>query len=182
MFQIGTEGGFLPTPVVLNNPPRPIGYLTNVPQSPIFGNANRYTLSSGFGPNTRTLLEIRVAASGPADPVPTETWLSQIKTALASRSAELLAPPLRGAFRRSITLNEDFDEWGRLIQMIGTNVAAHGNFFGRFLEEAVTEVVNAGCHRGVGTLQPDRGHPPDSLPPGERPDHQPAGVRPVTVP
>ena len=41
--QIGTEGGFLPTPVALNNPPKPIDYDTN-PGSPTFGNATAYTL------------------------------------------------------------------------------------------------------------------------------------------
>ena len=43
MLQIGTEGGFLPVPVLLNHPPLPIGFDTD-PSSPTFGNANRYTL------------------------------------------------------------------------------------------------------------------------------------------
>ena len=41
--QIGTEGGFLPTPVALNNPPKPIDFDAN-PLSPTFGNATAYTL------------------------------------------------------------------------------------------------------------------------------------------
>jgi spore coat protein A len=203
MVQIGTEGGFLPAPVILNSPPRPMGFLATGP-APTLGNANRYNLllapaeradvvidfaglapdtrlilysdtpspfpggdirndyyygmldtsliggsagpAAGFGPNTRTLLEIRVVA-GPSDPVPFTTWLTQIRTALASRSAELIAPPIAGAARRTITLNETFDQWGRLVQMIGTNVAkytATPPFFGLFLEDAATEVVNAG--------------------------------------
>jgi spore coat protein A, manganese oxidase len=41
--QIGTEGGFLPNPVALNNPPQPIAYDQN-PVSLTFGNATQYTL------------------------------------------------------------------------------------------------------------------------------------------
>lgn len=45
IIQIGTEGGFLPAPVVLNNPPTPIGYFKSaVADDPKDGNANRYTL------------------------------------------------------------------------------------------------------------------------------------------
>jgi len=43
MIQIGNEGGFLFSPVVLNDPPRQIGYDTN-PASPTFSNVNRYNL------------------------------------------------------------------------------------------------------------------------------------------
>ena len=202
IVQIGTEGGFLPAPVVFS-PQRPIGYLIDVPQTdPIYGDVNRYNLLlapaeradividfkdfagktlilysdapapfpggdirndyyygmpnltviggsagplAGYGPNTRTLMEIRVASSGPPDPIPTAWWLDLIKGALASRGAELAAPRMEGAFHRSLTLNEDYDQWGRLIQMIGTTVPIHGTFFGRFLEDPATEVVNAGA-------------------------------------
>lgn len=201
MVQIGTEGGFLPAAVALNNPPKPMGYLLSGPL-PTQGNANRYTLllapaeradlvidfkdfagktlilysdapspfpggdirndyyygmadmtaiggstppAANHGPNTRTLLEIRVASSGPPDPVPFSTWASQINKALASRSSELIPPPMGGAPRRPLSLNEDFDQWGRLIQMIGTDVALYGAYYGRFLEDAATEVVNAGA-------------------------------------
>ena len=41
--QIGTEGGFLPTPVALNNPPRPVAFDLNQ-TSLTFGNATQYTL------------------------------------------------------------------------------------------------------------------------------------------
>ena len=46
VIQIGTEGGFLPAPVVLNNPPLPIGFYQNRsnPNDPKNGNANRYNL------------------------------------------------------------------------------------------------------------------------------------------
>jgi spore coat protein A, manganese oxidase len=45
IIQIGNEGGFLPLPVVLNDPPLPIGYdLTPAPTNPRFGAVNRYNL------------------------------------------------------------------------------------------------------------------------------------------
>ena len=208
IYHIGTEGGFLPAPVVLNSPPRPIGYQSAASPYSTVGNVNRYNLllapgeradvvidfvgkagktyilysdtpapfpggdirndyyfgmynlssiggsagpAAGHGPNTRTLLQITVT-SGPADATPTATWLSQIKTALASRVAELIAPSQVGAVKRTISLNETFDLNGRLVQMMGTNVSLYNNpgppatpFFGRFLEDPATEVVNAGA-------------------------------------
>ena len=110
--------------------------------TPIGGSAGP---AAAHGPNTRTLLEIRVDSSGPADPVPFSSWVTQINKALASRSSELIPPPMAGAPRRPISLNEDFDQWGRLIQMMGTNVALHGTFMGRLLDDPATEVINAGA-------------------------------------
>ncbi len=187
IYQIGTEGGFLPSVVRLNSPPQPIGFVVN-PGSPIFGNISRYTLMmapaeradlvidfkgfenktlilyndcpapapggelandlyfgvpgviAGMGPNTRTLMEIRVGASG-SDSLATSSWLTQMSVALASRAAELAPLPQSGALHRPLTLNEAVDENGRLIQMIGTNVQTYNTpgFFGRFLEEPATE-------------------------------------------
>jgi spore coat protein A len=211
IYQIGTEAGFLPAPVVLNSPPRPIGYQSAAAPYSTVGNVNRYNLllapgeradvvidfvgkagktyvlysdtpapfpggdirndyyfgmtdltqiggsagpAAGYGPNTRTLLQISVVP-GAVDTVPTATWLSQIKTALASRAAELAAPSQVGAFKRQLSLNETFDLNGRLIQMMGTNVALYTTpaagatpaapFFGQFLEDPTTELVQAGA-------------------------------------
>ena len=44
VIQIGKDSGFLPAPVVFNDPPRPIGYLSTTEDDPRNGNANRYTL------------------------------------------------------------------------------------------------------------------------------------------
>jgi spore coat protein A len=45
MIQIGNEAGFLPAPVVLNNPAIPIGYkVSTIPGDPTNGNVNRYNL------------------------------------------------------------------------------------------------------------------------------------------
>lgn len=71
--------------------------------------------------------------------------------------AKVAIPPLSPAHKvkvhatRNLTLNEDFDAWGRLIQMIGTTVPgvqAVSNadptvpFFGRTLSEPATEVAD----------------------------------------
>jgi len=44
IYQIGTEGGFLPAPVVFNSPPRPIGYQSAASPYSTLGNVNRYSL------------------------------------------------------------------------------------------------------------------------------------------
>ena len=211
IFQLGTEAGFLPAPVVFNSPPRPIGYQSAAAPYSTVGNVNRYNLllapgeradvvidfvgkagktyvlysdtpapfpggdvrndyyfgmtnltsiggsagpAAGFGPNTRTLLQITVIP-GAQDSVTTANWLTQIKTALASRAAELAAPSQVGAVRRTISLNETFDLDGRLIQMMGTNQSIYTTpatattpaapFFGRLFDDAPTEIVNAGA-------------------------------------
>ena len=201
IYQIGTEGGFLPAPVVFNSPPRPIGYQSAASPYSTLGNVNRYSLllapgeradividfanmagktfvlysdspapfpggdirndyyygmpnlgaiggsagpAANHGPNTRTLLQIVVSGTT-RDATPTATWLNQIKTALASRVAELIAPAQVGATKRAISLNETFDLNGRLVQMMGTNVALHTGTLGRFLDDPATEVVTAGA-------------------------------------
>jgi FtsP/CotA-like multicopper oxidase with cupredoxin domain len=89
----------------------------------------------GFGPNTRTLLKI-VVASGSGDGVPTSMWLGQLNAKLRSNFLSGNQPgllyqsdsdpstpgpvPYAGPVHRMLTLNEDFDDYGRLIQRIGT--------------------------------------------------------------
>jgi len=87
----------------------------------------------GFGPNTRTLLKITVT-SGSGDGVPTTTWLNEINAQLQANFASGNQPallynaglpwepkfPFTGVANRMLTLNEDFDEYGRLIQTVGT--------------------------------------------------------------
>ena len=89
----------------------------------------------GFGPNTRTLLKI-VVTSGSGDSLPTPAWLGQLNVKLKSnflsgnqpgllyyRGSNPSVPgpvPYSGRVDRMLTLNEDFDDYGRLIQTIGT--------------------------------------------------------------
>ena len=203
--QVGTEGGFLPHPVVLNNPPVQIGFDAN-------GNANAYTLLmapaeradiivdfascnvgdvlilysdapapfpapsgdarndyftggddqtavggapktvAGFGPNTRTLLQIRVVAGGTPDPVGFDQWLSDLRAALPIAYAASQPPDLdpSGLPVLGKTLNEDFDGYGRLIQRLGTTDQNGLNnedepTWGRdFLATPVTETASNG--------------------------------------
>jgi len=87
----------------------------------------------GFGPNTRTLLKI-VVTSGVEDSVPTSTWLSEMNVQLKTNfltgnqpgllfnngDPSVPAFPFNGVADRMLTLNEDFDERGRLLQTMGT--------------------------------------------------------------
>jgi spore coat protein A, manganese oxidase len=90
--------------------------------------------AAGFGPNTRTILKITVT-SGQGDSTSTPTWLAglnaQLKTNFLSgnqpgllyNDADPSVPgpvPFRGKVDRMLTLTEDFDDYGRLIQTIGT--------------------------------------------------------------
>ncbi len=87
---------------------------------------------AGFGPDTRNLMKIVVGPGG--DVIPTESVLTQLQTALSNAYNSGEQPPLlyhgadgatpgpipyTGKVNRRLTLNEDFDEWGRLIQRIG---------------------------------------------------------------
>jgi spore coat protein A len=179
IIQIGTEGGFLPAPVALNDPPQqfradpesgnaisytlllapaeradiiidfshvapgsrlilyndapapfPQGdprndYFTGDPdQSDIAGAAST---APGQGPNTRTLMQLRVVPLvGMADPPSMQILehLAANRTSSSLLSADV--PPglnVHHAVRiRDLTLNEDFDEYGRLIQRLGTSV------------------------------------------------------------
>ena len=215
IIQIGTEGGFLPFPVALNNlpvqfsvqndgngnpipstlkytlllgpaeradviidfsnvpagsklilyndapAPFPMGdplndYFTGDPDRTAQGGAP--STQSGLGPNTRTLLQFQVVnRTSPADP-PSMNLLEALAVNGGNSLGNLannLLPKLdqlqaKKAVRvRDLTLNEDFDEYGRLIQKLGTNEAfdvdIFGNpFYGRPYDAPTTEVVQNG--------------------------------------
>ena len=200
IIQIGTEGGFLFAPAVLNDPPRPIAWDTN-PASPTFGNVKSYNLLlapaeradliidfssaagktlilyndapapfpggdqrndyftgdlnmtpvggapatlAGQSPNTRTLLKFTVAKESAAG---TGSNFNSLLFSLARLLAHAAEPiGLFGAVRtRDLTLNEDMDEYGRLIQRLGTNVKPAGSTsFGRGYMDPATETPHAG--------------------------------------
>lgn len=87
----------------------------------------------GHGPNTRTLLKI-VVTSGSHDSLGTPAWLAQLNSQLRTsflngdppglllNNGDPSTPafPFSGVANRMLTLNEDFDEFGRLIQTVGT--------------------------------------------------------------
>jgi len=205
-IQIGSEGGFLPAPVVLNNPPKPTPLLQDgtadvtAPFNLLLGPAERadviidfsavpvgsklilysdtpapfpsgdirndyytgdedqtafggaLTTQPGFGPNTRTLMQIRVTAlSGSPDPYDFATTLRLLNGALpiayANQQPRDLDPT--GLAPLGKTLNEDFDNYGRLIQRLGTTVQNGYNNQGlptwsRDFEAGVTEIASQG--------------------------------------
>lgn len=207
IIQIGTEGGFLPAPVELNNPPTQIDFDPNT------GNAIAYTLlmapaeradviidfrgfegrnlilyndapapfpggdqrndyftgapdftaiggapptQPGKGPNTRTLMQIRVASTGAiSEPTFAQTLskLSDMSLGLPNafkytQPASLLS--VVGSYvPQGKTLNEDFDKYGRLVQKIGTTTPNGLNnqgltTWGQDLLAVPTETANNG--------------------------------------
>lgn len=108
-------------------------YFTGDPDQTVFGGAP--STLAGHGPNTRTLMKITVAI-GTGDSVPTNTWLADLNTHLRTNFLTGNQPgllynnagdpsvpgpvPYTGPVDRQLTLNEDFDQFGRLIQTIGT--------------------------------------------------------------
>jgi spore coat protein A len=108
-------------------------YFTGDPDQTAIGGAPA-TLA-GFGPNTRTLMKITVTA-GTGDSLSTTNWLDSVNAQLQGNFASGNQPallynngvpwepafPFAGVVQRMLTLNEDFDEFGRLIQTLGTFV------------------------------------------------------------
>lgn len=206
MIQIGTEGGFLPKPVVLNDPPQQIGF------DPVTGNATAYTLllapaeradliidfsnvpvgsklilysdapapfpggdsrndyftgdpdqaaiggapttAPGVGPNTRTLMQFQVTPLvGPPDPASMSILESLAVNGTASAILSTDIPAnlnLKGAKVRNLTLNEDFDNYGRLMQRLGTGTSSGNNnqglrTWGRNYMDPATETPKAGA-------------------------------------
>ena len=113
----------------------------------------------GFGPDTRQILRISVANVAPApanngpflqanmllDP-PALATLPALPAGPLTPAAvipPLVAPP--GATPRPLTLNEAFDKFGRLIQLLGTTAPQPAGGFGMAYTDPPTEVVAAGA-------------------------------------
>jgi spore coat protein A, manganese oxidase len=106
-------------------------YFTGDPDQTALGGAP--TTAPGHGPNTQTLMKITVTA-GSGDSLRTEPWLAHLNTLLKSNFLSGNQPgllfnngdpsepafPFNGVANRTLTLNEDFDDRGRLIQTLGT--------------------------------------------------------------
>lgn len=153
--------------ILLNDAPAPFpggdprnNYFTGDPDQTLFGGAP--TTRPSFGPNTQTLMKITVTA-GSGDALSTPTWKTQMnvqlmKNFLSGNQPSLLfasgpgSPmfPFNGAADRMLTLNEDFDEYGRLIQTLGTftqnGINNQGlSTWGRGYMDSSTENVSAGA-------------------------------------
>jgi spore coat protein A len=182
IVQIGTEGGFLPAPVVLNQPPQLMAFdrkgnptrynlllapaeradilidLKSVPAGSklIFyndapapfpgGDSSTDVIGDTKGPDTRHLLRIDI--EGPPISQPSID-LNKLGAALASRfTASDLAFATPGVVRQ-LTLSEDFDDYGRLIQRLGTDVSLGKNnqgliTFARDFMQTPTETPRVG--------------------------------------
>ena len=124
----------------------PAPFPTGDPRNDYFyGSANPTPTNAGYGPDTRQILEIRVANAAPsaAYVVPA---LPQDQTFLVPQTADIPLPPPPGVFVRDLTLNETFDQYGRLTQKIGTNILPGSlpDGFGRDYMSAPTENVAHG--------------------------------------
>ena len=106
-----------------------------------------------YGPNTRTLLQIRVkplvappTRRSPCRPTftPTDPFLVAADAGRADARSRRACPV------RHLTLNEDFDAYGRLIQFLGTDQRPYPGHPGAF-------------RPGV-LRRPDRGHPARARP------------------
>ncbi len=102
-------------------------------------------LDATVGPDTRNLMQFRVIArSGPPDHI----TMSALGL-LASRNLPGILPPVfpisqTRATKAFKTLNEDFDDMGRLIQREGTGDPVSPGVFGRFYADAPTEIIPKG--------------------------------------
>jgi len=124
-------------------PPTTDYYLGN-PKNPIQPLA-------GTGPDTRNILKFKVVNAPVADPQPAGPILNPnlLDPAPIVPYTTTVAPipplvPPAGAFLRNLTLNEDFDGYGRLRQLLGTNTPGILPGFGREYLEPATEMPAAG--------------------------------------
>jgi len=118
--------------------------------------------TAGHGPDTRTLLKITVGP-GKAEKLGTDAWLKQLNGHLKANFLTGNQPPLiehgadpsvpkfpyAGPVTRRITLNEDFDEYGRLMQRMGTLTSKSTNnqgipTWGLAYDAPATETPTAG--------------------------------------
>jgi len=97
----------------------------------------------GYSPNTRTLLQVRIRplAGMPDPPAPALLLPPMSPPALVPPGITALPP---GVPVRNLTLNEDFDASGRLIQRLGTIVRLHNGTFARDYMDEPTETPTAG--------------------------------------
>lgn len=144
--------GFVGKDVILYNDapaPFPMGdprndYFPGAPKNPTIA-------TPGYGPNTRQIMRFKVVSPTSVDPpltITTSTDLTAgIDPSLVGMWSVLPLPPPAGIPVRTLTLNEDFDSFGRLVQRPGTNVQlgkGGGNTFARNYMDASTENPVAG--------------------------------------
>ena len=114
----------------------------NIRKNPVNG-----TTPAGSGPNTREIMRFSVVAATSNDPplaISKNTNLAAGNDTLLTPLGVTTLPP--GVPVRQLTLNETFDGYGRLAQLLGTNVApVAGGGFGRAYMDPTTEAVGVGA-------------------------------------
>ena len=113
------------------------------------GNPVNALTSAGFGPNSRVLMRFDVGTSvtAPADLPLTITPNTDLHAGIDAPLVPFgVSTPPPGVPVRQLSLNETFDVYGRLIQMLGTLVppGSPSAGFGRNYESPATEVVQHG--------------------------------------
>jgi spore coat protein A len=94
----------------------------------VAGNPVNALTQNGFGPNTRVLMRFKVSAASSADlplKISTSTSLTAGNDPLFVK-AGVTTPPA-GIKKRFLSLNEYFDAYGRLIQVLGNAQAPYGS-------------------------------------------------------
>jgi spore coat protein A len=126
-------------------------YYTGNPDQTAIGGTPSTVL--GKGPNTRTLMQIRVVSLvGAKDPLDFAATYAALQTALpaAYQSSHIpfgepdLDPNAPGVIFENKTLNEDYDDYGRLIQRVGTDTPKYSDSYGLNYVDAPTEVYKDG--------------------------------------
>src|SRR6185369_13985849 len=101
-------------------------------------------------PDTSIIMRFDIASgiTAPADPPlairPIIKLFPDIDPSLVGLWTTAPLPPPPGVKVRQLTLNEDFDEFGRLIQLLGTNVPTGDEFYGRAYVDPATETPKSG--------------------------------------
>jgi spore coat protein A len=113
------------------------------------GNPVNATTPAGFGPNSRVLMRFDVLSlvSPPGDITLSINTSTNLTAGLDPPIIPFgVSTPPPGVPLRQLTLNERFDQFGRLIQMLGTLVppGSPSSGFGRPYDSPATEVVQRG--------------------------------------
>ncbi|GFO57862.1 hypothetical protein GMST_01870 [Geomonas silvestris] len=114
------------------------------------GNPSTPSAQAGSTIDTRNILRFKIIAGGATDPQPAASAiqlppLDPPPLATATTPGAPLTVPA-GAFMRDLTLNEDFDAWGRLRQVLGTTKKSLvGSGFGLEYLAPATEIIPQGA-------------------------------------
>ena len=128
-------------------------YFTGDPDQTAFGGAP--STQAGQGPNTRTIMKVVVSKGSPGITI-NPAFLKKLDNALANnffggnpvppQQDAPLSPAGEPVFNK--TLNEDFDDFGRLLQRGGTDQQFTNNqglpTFGQGYLDSITETISAG--------------------------------------